>query len=715
MNLYTTTVLAAALIGSAHASCFAFDAALTGGNAKTIKETHAALKAADIDMACLGMLSAHAPNTTAGQLGFFKKYPNILARGADSKIIPLTSASVDIFAGLKDDVIARFFKKNMELQCENLDKHNFGNWNHMMKKKKLADLITPACLAQIPDLDAHNAALGFRKEHIKNLPAKVFSQVTEEINSEYFTGMTGEQLKNFQSHKDLVDASCSDNWVRLDLIKPKLLEGVTPRCFQNWVVANINTGRQFSLKHAEQAKVEQLSKADYSVFVGLKSIFADDGKKKAWERISKDIVAEVAGSFPNCATLTEEAVHSKLAVDPRAFAYMAPKVQGKILAKVEDLPDDLFKYMIEPVLLDMEYDDTKGKRSCKGYACLKMIRDHKNIAKIMSHLDTFMCQGKTFADFAGKEKKILGQYMSRACWKDLEVDIDDVDSNISDVHENMLQYLSVKHVMKLFDSEDNGARWRDLAQDYVDDKSKSRVWPGLLRNRKLCAHGDGVRLYTFQKLEKAGLTSAMDAFSSECLRVLPVFDKLTPAWIAAIGDQIYTAFTKSDANKIDYGKSSAAQLGNASARVENIADHYATTLTTESVQKIPVEVWPLMNAGYFEAMTAEAYAGISKAQFEGVPAERLTKVTSAQLAATRDEVKKNLTPEQITFIGSVGGPKSDAEMAMLAVLGDISGSFNEHQLKAFMARKVLSSGAMSAASASLMALVASLALIFPLL
>lgn len=718
MNLYMNAAILAMMAGEAMAaaatSCQVFSAALGGADQKAIKEAHNRLKSVDADYTCVdGLITTHGGANDADKVKFLKKYPNILMRAVEhptaASRYDITDLDFPVFAQMKEDIIARFFKKNWESECEDLDLDHFNFLNFMMKKKKLAKLITPACFAAIPGLKHHDTV-----KNLKNLDAKIFSECEQKLHENYFKEMTPDQIKYFQTHRLLVEDSCSAPWVRLDLVKEKSWASVTPVCAQNWIMNHSKT-HKLSFKHISKFQSSQIDKSDNAIFSLLPSAFADDKNgKSAWTKASLDLV-QLFAEVGKAQYLIPEAVKPELKITSRAFADMTSAVQGRILAKVEELPDDLFSHMSYQEVNAIEYDDDKnGKKSCKGVACLKLLREKKNFAKIMAHIDSFICLEQPELPFyAQKDNKLIGQHMSRTCFKDLDFDYDTLEQHIRELPENMLQYLSTEDLKRLFDSKD-GAVWRELAHDYVDDKKKNRMWPGLLRNPKVCARL--VRLYTFDKLAKKDLLGAMDAFDSACLRVFPDFSKLSQQYLAAIGDKVYEAFTKADANLIDYSKSTSVQIGNASARVENVADHYAAALDAESIKKVSSEVWPFMNAGWFKAMHEDTYAAISSDQFKGAQAEKLVDVSATQAGRLSDDVKKNLTPEQITLIGSAGGPNSDAERAMLAVLSAASGSFNEHQAKAFKARQALTdSGAMGAASASLMALVASLALIFPLL
>lgn len=725
MNYNTISILAAMLVSqsaaAASAPCQTYVAAYTAGaQSQATKDAYGKLVAADVNPACVAAIInmvGGGPAAVAQQVNYFNSNSKILTYAAQQGV-PITDISHDVFGKLKPEVFNTFLKKHREAQCSAMT-HPYLTM--AVSSKKRAAEITPDCFAAILNLQNHAIVEG----HVKNLPDKVFLEVEDILHPNYYKGMTGVQLKNYQAAKYFDDNGdrCVD--MPLQHIKPKILGEIAPACLQNWlanfVATGPNTTPQLTFEQMKAIEAKHFSNAEYDAFGNLRAVFAPHGTngKSAWVNAKKDFVQLIADHEFWSHNLPAEAVHKDLKVTARAFANMNPEAQGAVLERVSDLPDDLFAHCTETSIRAIVYDDDKNeKKKCHGFSCLKKLESHKNVAKIMEHIDETVCFGKKFDSFvkigndAPNDYYLAGKYMSRTCFKNLDVDATQVETSGNSVHENMLKYVSIDTIKEIWLHKD-GSRWLELAESYAEDKKKNRVWPGLLQNPKVCARL--VDIQGFHKLAKEGLTKAMDGFSSECLRVLPDFEKLTSEYVAAIGDQIYSAFTKSEASKIDFSKSSHAQLANASSRVENIADHYATTLTAASVKTIPDAVFAMMNEGYFIAMTEDAYSGITKEQFGQAPCDKITKVTAAQFSKMSDDVKKSLSPEQITAIGSHAGPKSEPEMAMLKALGAVSGSFNEAQSKAYKARVAESSGAIGAAGTSLMVLAASLALVFPLL
>jgi len=648
------------------------------------------------------------------------KFPDLLEYAADNKV-RLTKFDLDViqklYGGKQKDKIKNFLADNhRDFQCLKLHKRPDGNsdsafLNWAIGQKDLVKLIDGKCFASIQYIGAHQ----INKDHVKKLNEKVFTHIDIPLQDTYYEGMTEGQIKHWQEAKHLAAFRGDHATMKLHKVNKKAFEKCPAPVFQNWVSSNAAIAK-IPGKHIELVKVaDHLRKADYAIYTHLRNSFADVNGKSAWTKAKPELVNHIAADHRISYTLHPDAIKADTTVNARSFSFMRAEVQGAVLHKVKNLPENILSGLIEKDIKDLKYTDNKNSdNSCTGYECFTKMEKKKkgSLGKILAPILEFVCIDKHWSHFSSDNKDMftIGKYMTRSCFKELQYTKADVKNLGEKLPEAMLQFIHPTLVKKFWDDEDKA--WLELAEHYLDDKSKQSAWRGFLSNPKMHVLVD---LKTFEKLEKKKLDGAMDAFSSQLLRQMADFDKLPQKYIQKIGDKIYVRFTKADAAKIDYAKSTVTQLGNASSEVENVADHYAASLSAEGVKKVPTEVFPVMNEGWFLAMTEDAYSGISKEQFAGAAPEKITKVTAAQASKLDPEVAKALTPEQISTIGNHAGPKSDPEMAMLKVLEAVSGGFNEFQMKAFKARQAESSGAISAAGASLMALAASMALIFPLL
>lgn len=558
---------------------------------------------------------------------------------------------------------------------------------------------------------------------VKNLDDYIFRDHELPMHENFYAGMKPSQVDNYESQSYAGDR-CTKGFM-MDKLSKEALAAVPRKCFQNWL-RDLQSGKSGLTKipntHVSVITSDHLEKMPESLaetlvketFVGTPASGSGTvqlGFLKVDRTVLDKFLTEEGWARHLPETAVPRIVKDELSVSAEAIANMNSVTRSHYIAKAKTLPDNLNDHMSEALWKDLSYPSTKDAERCKAYGCLKYVDSKPNAETIMKPLMDTVCMDLSFHQLGDDEHKLLGKYMTRECYKNLDITENTFKDDLTRVHPNVLQWIAHKRIKTIF----SDRNWERMAEDYAHSPTKKTFFKDLFRNPKLCK--DGVSKEMIEKMYKdPKMRKALPAISSGCLRNLPFFKDLSVEILEAVGDDAYSAFTKEDAAKLDLAKMTFGQQAKLSADVSDVANHYATTLTAATVTKVSKDAFPAMNEKFFRALPADAYAGLTAEQFAGAPAEKLAHVTAEQAGKLDAAVLKGLSVEQISLLGSAGGPKSDSEKAMLAVLSAASASFSEEQVKAFKTREALSaSGAIGLVGASLLAVAASAALLFPLL